>query len=1236
MKTRNDNKQDQKNLSISEGIELTTLYSQSSIPSILDSVHNRHNDDILKSTTVPGDLSDYPSLDKPENDTGGEIETGTNLEIEPGGAKETGLKTEGNREYLYQELEEIEEPETILISQSNTISQIDSIEYHDSLDTMPDITSSIDIAEKGSRKKYKRKKKEKKKQENHMPDMHSSISFEMDEDGLDQNDLEGKAPELLDDLDEIESLDEVESLDIAEEAEFIEPDIIEEIPLDQVGKIHDRINNEIVDSLIQKIDSDGDSVEYPGRINLDIIDDTLKNEKLDYQTSKKSTKTSDEMFGVNKAEIFYTIDKEIYGSHANKTNMIRKKRSQKSGIVLPALVLVISLSILLVAAPIFFFYFKATESASLEENVINDVTIWKKIKEMKDRENLLAQQRLEEDRKKLEFQQKNIEAMLQEEREKAEAAIEQEYSRKLQSLENRNVSKAEMARLEEELRQEKNRALIVAQTENARRIKEQKDLLKQKESQIEQEKQRLKEEAESFETELSRRSEEFEEQLKAEEQSRKFAQSQLQELRERSNEVESFNSTVFQLINNAMGEFERGNRDTSLRNLEGVIKYYRSNRAIVDNNEQLKEKMETDLFFVDTISSLIEESRQVSTFNQEYASIVNRLNKATDYYRQAETLYNRRNYEQAATQYALVLKQFDSINKAHEKSFIVEEKIQDILAASNYQKAVSSMKLNQYETALVHLSSVIKESPRSSYVDQALKDILDITSTLSLETASTDDNKQAARLYERAQSQTKNQRYDDALDTYYKIIVDYPSSTYVASALNQSLALKDLMNQQGISKLDDQMRDRFSRDYERFIKARESGNLERAREYYFSALKSAFNVYADNSIADFQDLEDEYIAMLLSENKSTSESDLSSQMAAIENRLKKQHQAEMEALRNELTEDYDKALSNAENQLNAEKKIAESLREDKNTLETELASLQNDYEKMKLKADAASSADIQKIEQQFKKDLESKSSELARVQEELDRKNSNLKQLTSDRDAIEKERDELKATLDKTDISALKAEYEKKIREAEENFKQERYYSDKLRQQLATLQDDYKILEREKDTAREYEKKYRAAMQEEIEKEKERLRKEYEDQLADIRNSFSIDESVLNAEEKRIIESLTTSTTIDGGSDALSNTDGEESFERTIVWEDKLFARIIELIDDTVTFQFLSLNLIPAVREGDTVKIIRFSGNGSSREEVIIGYLTITYINPKSLYGRGRIDRYNGSNSIQTNDLLKN
>ena len=170
--------------------------------------------------------------------------------------------------------------------------------------------------------------------------------------------------------------------------------------------------------------------------------------------------------------------------------------------------------------------------------------------------------------------------------------------------------------------------------------------------------------------------------------------------------------------------------------------------------------------------------------------------------------------------------------------------------------------------------------------------------------------------------------------------------------------------------------------------------------------------------------------------------------------------------------------------------------------------------------------------------------------------------------------------------------------------------NEQLNKQLAELDNKYKnisalyndsIKNRDKERG-SLDKMYR----DDLEKEKNKLKEEFAKQLQNLRNDMIVEKEI--EKNKKDVEKVDI--------------------------KNKFVARIIELVDESVTFQFLDPNFVKNVRKGDSLKIVRYISK--TNEELDIGMIELTFSDKNSLFARGRIVDLAKNQTIQINDLLKN
>ncbi|MCG8571525.1 MAG: hypothetical protein MJB14_15425, partial [Spirochaetes bacterium] len=541
------------------------------------------------------------------------------------------------------------------------------------------------------------------------------------------------------------------------------------------------------------------------------------------------------------------------------------------------------------------------------------------------------------------------------------------------------------------------------------------------------------------------------------------------------------------------------------------------------------------------------------------------------------------------------------------------------------------------------LTSLVNDYPLSDYKQQALKNIAEIAPLLSSDRDIAIANEKALLVFEQGQEYQSQQLYEDAIKSFQDVVLKYPQSTYTQSALDNIIQITQLQRGESIASLEARLREKFKTNYQNFESAYEKGDLKAAREYYFGALANAFNIYADNSVAKFQQVEEEYISSLMSTSSLKSNEDL---------------QKQLEETRTALEQQYDEQLKKEQDL------FAQQLAAEKSKLESEKTALIEKYEKL---LSEESQEDLAVIKTEYDNKLAEQNQEIARLKQlnedyqsqitakvpqekinELTESYENqLAQLKSEIEVLE---DKYNTT--SQNLSGRLANSESQLTntrisltEREKELEDQKQYTGQLKNQLLDLYAKYEVLEKKAELAVDEDKKELKTQLETLEKKYNLLEKEYRKATyseADIRKQIEAQiqeeyQQKLTLEKKRLQQEFATEI------DKLKNikviekeiaaSEKADTTDFPVATSDrKIIARIIEVIGTSVSFQFLSNILISEINMGDTIEIIRFS----SGEEKVVGSIKITYIPGDSLFGRGRIFSVKSGFTPRINDLLKN
>jgi hypothetical protein len=250
-------------------------------------------------------------------------------------------------------------------------------------------------------------------------------------------------------------------------------------------------------------------------------------------------------------------------------------------------------------------------------------------------------------------------------------------------------------------------------------------------------------------------------------------------------------------------------------------------------------------------------------FHNDYSEIIDNFNKLKTLFANAEKLYNDKNYKRASDEYIKVLNVFNEINQSYKKVRELTDSENESKANELYKKAMDYKNKGDNESAYNALFELVKNYPGNKYFDDSVNQLLKISDSFSDKDKISVANKSALDLYDKAVVSLKNNKTEDAEELLYKIITDYPVSDYTKKALEKIKEINKVYLAKSKEYYDKELSAKFKTDYDKFKRYYSKNNLEKARFYYFSALKTAFDIYSYNSIDEFKKFEDQYIEMLV-------------------------------------------------------------------------------------------------------------------------------------------------------------------------------------------------------------------------------------------------------------------------------------------------------------------------------------------------------------------------------------
>lgn len=991
---------------------------------------------------------------------------------------------------------------------------------------------------------------------------------------------------------------------------------------------------QLIHSLIEKINWQNDHVVYPGKVE-------LTSQEIEGKESAQK-EIPEELFGVDRDEIFASIEEKTgVGEYQPGFLRVLKLRNKESGLFVPmllSLILLVSVSILV---PLLLFYFQKNSITALEENIQKDSSILKKIAQEKKEETERLKQQLEQEMLKATNEQEVHRIIFTQELEKQKEEIEKQYEIKMSELKKQNLTEESYLAQKKQAEEEKEKALEEAKRERERKLKQKAEETEEKKRKIQAIRQKLNAVEKGAEIEV----ETLRSEVKQTIQKTETPVITLEERRQQEQQEKELAREVNRILMDGVKEFKKQNIAEGMKKWNSVVDIYERESALVANRPDLQERMSVDLFLIDTARNFVNMANHSGSYREDFIKLMNKWKNLRTAFHRGESLLSQKKYLEATKEYEKVLKEFDEIRVSCEKVQSLEKEIQNQQAVSVYRKALEEIKKQQYDSAVRELTFLLREFPESDYVEPAVAHLADFSKFLGSYEKSLPQMEEG--LMAQAEEAENKKNYVQAKDLFEKAVLSASNSVSVADGISGVVRNALRVDREEREK---KLRNDFQKNYNRFKQSEKEGDFISARNYYFQALQNAFSFYTEDSISEFIRLENRYIQSLL---KNVHEDSLKSSQTAMEKW--KQEQKEMgressEGKEKELEEKYRTLLAETGKKLELQYQKAladkeEELRQafdfEKKRLMEEKDELAADFEKRWGSAGPDASANIVKQKMEYQKELEKKEKEIQELRNKAEENRKNGERIVELNERLlekekalsileeehrrlsEKNKEDL-LELEKlnrqhqTGQEELKRQKEALLAARTDLQKQQERASERYLREIAVLKTDNTTLS---SRLKELEKRYGALEKEYAESKiaDERARKKTADELQNqYRGRLEEEKKRLQYEFQVELDKI--------GKEARSKENVSKEKERKQI----RVAELIEVLGSSLTFRFLNDVISPQISTYDEVSVVRVLGS----REVEVGKILVTSVSSFSVFGRGKILSITPGMSIRAGDFL--
>lgn len=749
--------------------------------------------------------------------------------------------------------------------------------------------------------------------------------------------------------------------------------------------------------------------------------------------------------------------------------------------------------------------------------------------------------------------------------------------------------------------------------------------------------------------------------------------------------LKSIDQKISSVLSQSVEALQKGNKTEALLLLEGIPAAYENEKNLINEDYAAAQRMKADLLVAGILQSTAQklsptkEPVKENNLNKQWDILERKLMNMRKTYSKAQEYFSNGDFDSAKRNYLNVLAEFEEIENASNQLLKIEKKANNQQAKPFYDKAMELLKVTGNEKkAAAALSQMLTIAPLSDYTEFAAKKLEELVKIPNFSPAAQNIDNTNQNI-----DSTHAEDFKNAADKAMQKNHYAQARTLYASAINQANDEKIIKEcTQGIIRAtENELSNKHYRDFMKhcglFRNALNKKDYAAARKEYFNALENAFAPYMDNSLSEFITAENLFMQSFekhndnpgLDEIRQAMKAEYQQELKLQEEQLRIKFSKQIEDLNNEIKDlsneienlnnqkeilinayetqlelqksDAEKAIINIakgrlrerrekqeiidklENELKSKNEKIVSLKQDLKDLEVDSAKrlseqsskLQHTIDELteNLSVTEKKRANIQNSLNQQKLQIEKLQDSLAAYENEL----ANLKNDSQKKDKTITEKNDEIAALEKN-IEGLKVEieaqelfYKKALGKADYNQKvlENKYTS--LQQKQVALLDDQEALQKNLEQA----KMQNTQLAQEIETWKykyekfpEELEQRYNDQLE--KEKFKL-RSQYNEKLNKIEDDVA---------------EGKQSDLSGI----KQIAKIIEILNDSITFQFSNQNVSSAIKKGDRLNVLRDLGGNL----ISIGTLKVTNISPFSTFGRADIEKLTAGMSLHTGDIL--
>ncbi len=265
---------------------------------------------------------------------------------------------------------------------------------------------------------------------------------------------------------------------------------------------------------------------------------------------------------------------------------------------------------------------------------------------------------------------------------------------------------------------------------------------------------------------------------------KKAAEARLKEMTDVRDREQLINDQITGSYNKIMAAMKDGNYALAQKSLDEIKNYFKDPQVV--SLPGILKRRDTELFIIDSLSNLIQSNISKQEFDAtgilQKAGLITSISKKTE---EADLLYKRNDIDGAKKLYEEALAIIPEVRKSYTQADMIDLTSMNARFASLKTSADSLYRSRNFASALDQYTKALKAYPGDqASIDEVVARIIESGNQVGgLIATNPEDERAAAIIVGRAQTNFGAGKYPEAVDAYVEVMTRYPRTSYVQASI---------------------------------------------------------------------------------------------------------------------------------------------------------------------------------------------------------------------------------------------------------------------------------------------------------------------------------------------------------------------------------------------------------------------------------------------------------------------